>query len=108
MCSTKRVLPHPVGPLSSTGRRALYAAVKISTSSSNGRENGAAAGSRWGTSGPLACRLGSNFFNSIPIASFWADDLTRQGAILRDLCATIQGKPAARIAPASGATLLIG
>ena len=25
MCSTKRVLPQPVGPLSITGRRALYA-----------------------------------------------------------------------------------
>ena len=37
MYSTKRVLPQPVGPFRSTGRRASHAAVKMATSSPMGR-----------------------------------------------------------------------
>src|SRR5450830_231289 len=40
MCSTKRVLPQPVGPLSSTGRRQAAAASKAFTSSPTGWSTG--------------------------------------------------------------------
>jgi hypothetical protein len=37
MCSTKRVLPQPVGPFNITGSRAAFAASNISTSPATGR-----------------------------------------------------------------------